>query len=412
LWARGAVGRLTALKIKGLKPGRHGDGGGLWLQVRDAERRSWLFRYTLHGRAREMGLGPAGDVSLAEAREAARKCRAMLREGLDPLEQRRAARQAAHAVTFREVCDRYLAAHQAAWRNEKHKWQWRQTLDLACQRIGARSVRDVDTGDVMSVLEPLWRERTETASRLRGRIEAVLDYATARDWRAGPNPAAWRGHLAKLLPAPGKVARVAHFAALAWPEIAPFMGELRAQEGVAAAALEFTILTAARSGETRGATWAELDLASAVWTVPASRMKAGREHRVPLSDVALAVLRRMEPLRSGPDGYVFPGARAGRPLSDMAMIALLRRMGRGDLTAHGFRSSFRDWCAEATHYPRELAEAALAHTIEAKVEAAYRRGDLFAKRRALMADWAAHCAWPASAGEVTSGREEAPPRAA
>ncbi len=389
--------RLTALKIKGLKPGRHGDGDGLWLQVRDAERRSWLFRYALDGRSREMGLGPARDVSLAEARDAARKCRALLREGVDPIEQRRAAlgaaRQGVKAVTFRDVADRYLAAHQAAWRNEKHRYQWRTTLDLACQAFGSRPVGAIDTGDVMGLLEPMWLQKAETASRLRGRIEAVLDYATARGWRTGDNPARWRGHLAQLLPAPRKIARVQHYAALPWPEIGAFVAELRDQEGVAASALAFTILTAARTGEVIGARWPEIDFATATWTVPGERMKAGREHRVPLSEPALAVLRQMLPLRSYHAGdVVFPNARDGAPLSNMSMVMLLRRMGRRDLTVHGFRSSFRDWCAEATSYPREVAEQALAHTLADRVEAAYRRGDLFEKRRRLMSDWAVFCA--------------------
>jgi integrase len=255
----------------------------------------------------------------------------------------------------------------------------------------------------MQVLEPIWRQKTETASRLRGRIESVLDYATARGWRAGENPARWRGHLDNLLPARGKIAKVEHHAALPWKEVSAFMTELAHQGGVAALALRFTILTAARTGEAIGATWKELDLTGAVWTVPAGRMKASREHRVPLSDAALAVLREAAQLRfdGSVDAPVFPGAKARKPLSNMAMLALLRRMGRGrDLTAHGFRSTFRDWCAEATSYPREVAEAALAHTLGDKVEAAYRRGDLMEKRRRLMAHWAEFCSTTMLAGEV------------
>jgi hypothetical protein len=263
-----AANKLTALGVKRLaKPGRYGDGGGLWLQVRDAEHRSWLFRYALHGNPRQMGLGPFPDVPLAEAREAAAACRRLLREGLDPIEHRRAARAGAaraHGLTFREVADRYLAANEAAWRNEKHRHQWRATLETAHAAFGSRPVASVTTGDVTAVLEPIWRARTETAKRLRGRIEAVLDYAAAQGWRAGENPARWRGHLSNILPPPRRIARVEHHAALPWAEIATFVAELRAQTGVAARALEFTILTAARTGETLGATWSEIDFDAAL----------------------------------------------------------------------------------------------------------------------------------------------------
>jgi integrase len=393
-----AANKLTALGVKRMtKLGRYGDGGGLWLQVRDAERRSWLFRYALHGRARQMGLGPLADVSLAEAREAAAACRRLLREGADPIEHRRAARAGAaiaYGLIFREVAERYLAANEAAWRNEKHRYQWRATLETAHAALGGRPVASVSTGDVTAVLEPIWRTKTETAKRLRGRIEAVLDFAAAQGWRSGENPARWRGHLSNILPPPRRIARVEHHAALPWPEVAEFMVELRAQSGVAARALEFTVLTAARTGETLGATWPEVDLDAALWTVPATRMKAGKEHRVPLSAAALEVLRGLLPLRGAGDvgDWVFPGGRAGRPLSNMSMNMLLRRMGRGGLTVHGFRSCFRDWCAEATAHPREVAEQALAHALPDKVEAAYRRGDMLEKRRKLMEDWATYCA--------------------
>jgi integrase len=260
----------------------------------------------------------------------------------------------------------------------------------------------VDVGEVMRVVEPLWRDKTETASRLRGRIESVLDYATARGWRGGENPARWRGHLDNLLPARSKVAKVEHHAALPWRGIGAFMATLAQEEGMSALALRFAILTAARTGEVIGAEWCEIDMQMAVWMVPAGRMKAAREHRVPLSDGAMAVLREVATLRTNPRavGFVFPGGKAGKPLSSMALLMLLRRMGRGDLTAHGFRSTFRDWCAEATNYPREVAEAALAHTLRDKTEAAYQRGDLVEKRRRLMGEWAAFCARPVAAGEV------------
>jgi integrase len=389
--------KLSALKVKRLTaPGRYGDGAGLWLQVRDADHRSWLLRYQTAGKARQMGLGPYPDVSLADARDAAKEARAAVRKGVDPIEERRQrkadARAAAGAMTFRQVADRYLAAHEAAWRSPKHKWQWRQTLDLACVSIGSKRVAAITTDDVMLVLEPMWMQRTETAARLRGRIEAVLDYARVRGWRSGDNPARWRGHLAKLLAAPSKLAKTSHFPALPWEEIGAFMTELRDQDGIAARALEFTILTAARTGEVIGATWAEIDMQAAVWTVPPGRMKAGKEHRVPLSDAALPVLRAMAPLRNdGAGGWVFPGGKANEHLSDMGMIMLLRRMGRADLSVHGFRSTFRDWSAEATNHPREIAEKALAHTLRDETERAYQRGDLLEKRRRLMADWAEYC---------------------
>lgn len=393
------MARLNTLRIRSLQPGRHGDGGGLWLQVRNAEHRSWLFRFMLHGRAREMGLGPVADITLAEAREAARNCRRLLRDGVDPIENRRvaraAAREAAQVVCFREAVERYLRAHESTWRNEKHRYQWRATLELANAVFGDRAVPTIGTGDVMRVLEPIWHEKPETASRLRGRIEAVLDYATAHGWRTGENPARWRGHLAKLLPLPSRIAKVKHYAALPWDEIGSFTGELRDQEGVAALALQFTILTAARTGEVIGARWDEIDLDNAMWTVPGERMKAGQEHRVPLSPPAMAILQTLLPLRDRRregSGYVFAGGKPGRPLSNMAMMMLLRRMGRGDLTVHGFRSTFRDWTAEATSCPREVAEQALAHTLVDRVEAAYRRGDLFEKRRLLMGEWAEFCA--------------------
>jgi integrase len=311
------------------------------------------------------------------------------------------------AMTFRAVTNAYLAAHEAGWRNPKHRAQWRATLKTyVFPHFGELPVADVNTGHVMAALEPIWREKAETASRLRGRIEAVLDYAAARGWRTGENPARWRGHIANLLPRRSKIARVEHHAALPWQDISAFLIDLRSRDGLGARALEFAILTAARTGEVLGARWSEINLDEAVWTVPAKRMKAGQEHRVPLSDAALAIVRALLPLRPADDAegkaFVFPGARRSRPLSGMAMLMLLRRMGRADLTAHGFRSTFRDWAAECTGYAREVAEAALAHTLRDKVEAAYRRGDLFEKRRRLMDDWAAFCARPAiEAGSVT-----------
>jgi integrase len=417
---------LTAAKVRTAKPGRHVDGDGLMLFVRSRAARFWLLRYSYGGKRREAGLGRAGeakgDVTLAEAREKAADMRRMLKAGVDPLVHREAeaarlkaaAQQAAaQGVTFRAVADLYMGAHDAGWRNPKHRDQWRNTLaSYAFPHFGDLPAGDVGTGHVMAALEPIWTTKPETATRVRGRIESVLDYAAARGWRSGDNPARWRGHLANLLPARGKVARVEHHAALPWREVGAFMAALveREADSVGALALRFAILTAARSGEVMGARWAEIDLTEAVWTVSAARMKAGQEHRVPLSAAALAVLRQAEALRTskGADAFVFPGQRPGKGLSVMALAMTLRRMGREDLTVHGFRSTFRDWCAEATNYDRDTAEAALAHTLRDKVEAAYRRGDLFDKRRRLMDDWATFCGRPVvTTGTVTPIRATA-----
>ena len=410
------MGNLNTAKLRTLtKPGTYGDGAGLYLQVRGAENRSWLYRFKLNHKAHLMGLGTVADVSLAEAREAAAAVRKLVRQGIDPIERRRMQRAelAARAGlnTFSEVADAYIAAHEASWRNSKHRQQWRNTLDTyAVPILGKLPVAQVDVGSIMRVLEPIWREKTETASRLRGRIESVLDYASARGWRTGDNPARWRGHLDNLLPARSKIARVEHHPALPWRDIGAFMISLRNEEGVAAMALRFAILTATRTGEAIGARWSEIDLREAVWAIPGGRMKAGREHRVPLSDAAMAVLSEASKLRTkrDQDGLVFPGGKVGKPLSNMALLMLLRRMKRSDLTAHGFRSTFRDWCAEATNYPREVAEAALAHTVRDKTEAAYQRGDMMEKRRRLMAEWATFCGRAEPAGEVVSLRAATP----
>jgi len=396
------MGKISAARLRVLtKPGVFGDGAGLYLQVRDAEHRSWIYRYRMGGKARWMGLGSLPAIGLAEAREAATTARKAALAGLDPIDARRAERAETTARaglnTFAEVATAYIAAHRAGWRNSKHAAQWTATLEgYAYPIMGNLGVGVIDTGHVTRILTPIWEAKPETASRLRGRIEAVLDFAKAHGWRTGDNPARWKGHLANILPARGKLARVKHHAALPWTAIGAFMSELAPQEGVAALALRFTVLTAARTGETTGATWREVSMDNAVWTVPGARMKAGREHRVPLSDGAIAVLRDAARLRTGhdPAAFIFPGAKAGKPLSGMAMSMLLRRMERGGLTVHGMRSSFRDWCAEATGYPRELAEAALAHTLRDKVEAAYQRGDMMDKRRKLMGEWASFCHRP------------------
>jgi integrase len=402
------IGKLTALKADKVKaPGYYGDGGGLFLQVSKYGSKSWVFRFKANGRLREMGLGSLDTYGLAEARERARACRKLRDEGKDPIEERNAARlavklEATKAMTFEQCAERYIAAHRAGWRNGKHRDQWSSTLATYVNPMfGALPVRAIDTALVMKAIEPIWNEKPETASRVRGRIESILDWAAARGYRAGENPARWRGHLDKLLPKKTKVRRVEHHAALPYGEIAAFVAELREQEGVGARALEFAILTAARTGEVIGAQWDEFDLAERLWTIPAARMKAGKEHRVPLSDAALVILEDLQKVRHG--DFVFPGGKAKRPISNMAMLMLLRRMGRGDLTAHGFRSSFRDWAAERTGFPAEVAEMALAHTVADAVERAYRRGDLFQKRRQLMDAWARFCtATPAAGGKVVS----------
>lgn len=409
------TGRLQAVAVKALvatgQPGAHADGGNLYLRIAGAGAGKWTLRYAIGGKSREMGLGPydadgKAGLTLAQAREAAEEPRAVLRAGLDPIAERdrkaaeakaEAERQAAEAQAkariFREVAAEFIASHSPGWRNAKHRAQWSATLTAyAYPVIGGSPVDEVGTDDVLRCLQPIWTEKPETAARVRGRIEAVIDYGMARGWRTAPNPARWRGHLSNLLPRRSKVARVQHHAALPWQEMAGFMVELRKRPGTAARALEFCILTATRTGETLGARWSEIDLDAAVWSIPGQRMKAGREHRVPLSDAALAVLTEMAPLRPEEgDAFVFPGAAEGRPLSSMAMLMLLRRMKRADLTTHGFRSAFRDWCEEATSTPHAVAEAALAHTIGDKVEAAYRRGDLFQKRGVLMQEWAEFC---------------------
>jgi len=388
------INKLSAREVVAAGIGKFGDGGGLWLRVRPNGSRAWLFRYTRNGRVREAGLGPLENVTLADARERAQEARRMLANGKDPIVERRAQKR---APTFRLAAAAYIEAHEVGWRNPKHRQQWRNTISTYAAVIADLPVDEVGTTDVLRVLEPIWRTKVETASRLRGRIEKVLDWAAAQGFRSRENPARWRGHLDVLLPAPSKVKRVQHHAAMDWREVPAFVVKLRAQSGIAARALEFAIMTAARSGEVRGATWAEIDLDALIWTVPEDRMKSEREHRVPLSDEAVRLLRDLP--RFEESEYVFPSPRTGRPLSDSALTKVLRDLGL-NVTAHGFRSSFRDWCAETTRYPREVAEAALAHTISNKTEAAYLRGDLFDKRRQLMKAWSTYYATPPAAGEA------------
>jgi len=403
------AGKLTATAVAKVKePGRYGDGGGLYLEVKPSGGKSWAFRFMLAGRSREMGLGPADAVTLAEAREKAQEARKLLQQGIDPLEQRKAQEAAAcleqaKVMTFQECAEAYIAAHEAGWRNPKHRQQWANTLaTYAYPVFGGLPVQDVDLPLVLKVLEPIWHGKTETASRLRGRIESILDWATVRGFRQGENPARWRGHLAKLLPQRAKVQKVEHHAALPYDELPAFMVQVRQRPALAALALEFCILTATRTSETLGARWEEIDLSAAVWTIPGERMKAGNDHRVPLSGRALEILDEMAKLRPADDGaaFVFPGQRPGKPLSGMVFLMLLRRMERADLTGHGFRSTFRDWAAERTNYQNHVVESALAHVVGDKVEAAYRRGDLFEKRRRLMDAWAGYCMAPPAKGEV------------
>jgi integrase len=385
--------KLTDRTVKNVGPGRYGDGTvrGLMLEVRDSGSRSWLLRYQLNGRRRDMGLGPYPEVGLADAREKALEARRLIkRDGKDPIAER--GRAKVKLKTFKQVAEALIEAKKSGWRNEKHRQQWPNTLaTYAYPKLGALDVQTIDTDAVLAVLRPVWATKTETASRVRQRIEAVLDYATAIKARTGDNPARWRGHLDHLLPKPARVRVVKHHPALDWREAPVFMAELAKRQGIDARALAFAILTAARSGEVRGATWREVDLEAAVWTVPGSRIKAGRDHRVPLTPSASALLG--EP--SEPDELVFCSPiKAGKPLSDAAFTMLLERMGFGHITAHGFRSTFRDWCGETTSHPREVIEAALAHKLKDAAEAAYARGDLFQKRRRLMEDWAKFLATP------------------
>lgn len=389
---------LTPLQVKNAKPGRHADGGGLHLLVKESGARSWVFRFMLRGKARDIGLGAATGpeaISLADARDKAAEHRRKVKAGIDPLDEREqeaakklAEEQAARiaGISFKTVAEAYIAANQASWKNEKHRQQWRNTLEAyVYPRIGSMLVADIGTAHVLEILEPIWHAKPETASRVRGRIETVLDAAKARDFRQGENPARWRGHIAQILPKRTRLSR-GHHKAMPYEALPAFVASLRTRQATAALALEFAILTATRTGEVLGATWGEIDLAKALWVIPAARMKAENEHRVPLSSRVVEILETTKALGSE---YVFPSDKGGK-LSSMAMAMLLRRMDLTD-TVHGFRSSFRDWASESTSFPHEVCEMALSHTIGNKSEAAYRRGDLFEKRRRLMEAWASFC---------------------
>lgn len=406
--------KLTPLKIKNAKTGMYADGGSLYLQVtmsKDGKRfnRSWIFRYRVNGRLRDMGLGSVDTLSLSEARERAREQRKLRLDGVDPIEQRRAlVAPPVDLMTFDQAAAEVIKAKEDTWTSAIHARQWRETLKtMASPVIGTKPVRDIGTADVTKILDAVWRDKPETANRLRGRIETVLNWAKARGLRDGENPARWRGHLANVYPAvaaskEAKRARTGeaeHFAALPYDQVGPFMAALRALKGADARALEFAILTAARTGEVLGARWSEIDQTAKTWTIPANRMKGGREHRVPLPDRALAIIKAAD--RNGE--YVFGDGE--RQLSPVTFARVLGRLGHGAVTPHGFRSSFRDWCAEATSFPREIAEAALAHALKDKTEAAYQRGDLLEKRRKLMEAWAQYAGRsPSSTGKVIKMR--------
>jgi integrase len=406
--------KLTALKVKQARnPGLLCDGGGLYLHIGPTGKKAWIFRFrraSATGKSRDMGWGSFPDVSLAEARERARECRKLLAEGKDPIEERRTLRaerlvKRATAMTLRACAKAYIAAHEAEWTNEKHRKQWEKTfLDERTPYvpvgIGALPVAAVDEAVIMRFLAPLWQANPPTANRVRGRLENVLDWATTSKYRPpGANPARWRGNLEHLLATPAKRGEDNRHPALPYPQISAFMTALRRHEGVAARALEFAILCAVRTNEVRLAGWSEIDFASRLWVIPAQRMKSDAEHHVPLSDRPIEILEGMAAIRH--DEWIFPGGKTGRPIGHEAMLRVLDTLGRGDVTVHGFRSTFRDFCGDKTTFPCEIAEAALAHAIGSKAEQAYRRGSALEKRRQLMQAWARFCASPTTDGVVT-----------
>ncbi len=385
-----AIHKLAAQQLEMLtEPGLHLDGGGLYLRISAAGAKEWVFRH----KRRDMDLGSFPAVSLADARKAATEARAMRQSCVDPSEARKAETKASEPqtrMTFDEAAKRYIAAHQAGWRNPKHRQHWANTLaTYAAPVVGKLDVAEVNTVHVLDILEPIWNNKTDTASRVRGRIETILDWAKVRGLRGGENPARWRGHLAHLLPSPTKLIKRKQHATLPYAELPEFMAALAKRPALAARAFELCILAATRTNETLGATWEEFDLEKAVWTIPAERMKNRAVHRVPLSAEALAVLEEVPRLAGS--AHVFPGERNGRPLSSMCFLMLLRRMKRADLTAHGFRSTFRVWASECTPFPREIVEMALSHTASSAVERAYMRSDRFEAHGALMRAWAEFC---------------------
>lgn len=392
----GRAHKLTPLQVDRAKvKGVYGDGAGLCLNVTAGGSKSWLFRFMQGGKAHWMGLGSYPDVSLAEAREKAAESRKQLRSGIDPLTEKRAhlskvRADSAKYITFDECAKQFIESKRAGWRNAKHAQQWENTLSsYASPIIGSLCVSQIESIHVLKVIEPIWTKKTETASRLRSRIELVLDWAKGRRYRSGDNPAAWKGNLDSQLAKPGKVKKVQHHDALPWQRIGAFVENLRKLKGVSPRAVEFVILTAARSGEVRGARWSEIDMDAKIWTVPSDRMKAGIEHRVPLTESAIKLLQLVKESTPASE-IVFPGSK-GSPLSDVAVTNVLRNLGEATATVHGFRSTFRDWAGESTGHPRETIEHALAHQLRDKAEAAYARGTQFDKRRRLMDDWAKQC---------------------
>ena len=390
-----AIHKLTPLKAKNASPGKYEDGAGLRLVVSHSGSRRWVLRYTLHGNRREMGLGSFLEVSLAKARTKADEFRKQASEGIDPIESRLV--EPLKIPTFTSCAAQFIRAHRRGWKNAKHARQWVSTMKTYARPvIGSKQVDIIKTEDILRVLSPIWTSKTETAKRVQGRIENIMDFASAHKYCDPLNPARWRGHLDKLLPKPSRVKTVVHHPAMPYTDLPDFMNELKLKSGISTNALQFLILTACRTGEVIKAEWSEIDIKAATWIIPASRMKARQEHRVPLSSQAIALLNSMPKIESNP--YVFPGARHGKPLSNMALLQVMRKMGygvsgdRGEYVPHGFRSSFRDWSGEVSSFPRDVAEMALAHVIENKVEAAYRRGDLFDKRRKMMQEWSDYCA--------------------
>ena len=407
-----ALNKLTARTVATLKtPGRHSDGGGLYLSIsRDGSRRRWVFMFKFEGRQKELGLGSAAEVSLAEAREKRRQARALVEQGINPIRARKEKTRAAppSGPSFGEYAAAYVDRHSPSWRNAKHIDQWRSTLSIRkddrgawidggyCEAIRDKQLADITREDIVAILQPHWLEKHETMSRLRGRIETILAAATADRHRSGENPAHLTG-LKHLLPKPQKIAAARHFAAMPYADVPAFIRRLRLLRGTGALALEFLVLTAARSGEVRGATWGEINLEQKLWTIPAARMKAGVEHQVPLTDRAVNILNLVSQLQDSDniaEAHLFPGQNKGRPLSDMSLTAVLRRLNEDAFTVHGFRSSFRDWAGDCTPFPREICEAALAHTTGNAVERAYRRGSALEKRRELMDAWAKWCERP------------------
>lgn len=408
------MGRTTSkLSVKfveraDLDPGLYGDGEGLYLQVSDRQTKSWLYRFMIRGRARKMGLGDVGSVKLAEARKAAHAAHLVVLDGRDPIDERNARKAAVAAekakqMTFKECAESYITAHQSGWKNAKHGSQWANTLETyAYPFIGKLSVGAVEKAHILKILQPIWNTKTETANRVRGRVEKILDRAAALNLRTGENPARWKGNLDQLLPARSQVAPVRHHPALPYRELPGFMAKLRERNGISARALEFTILTAARTEDTIGGQHPEINTSDKLWTVPKERVKGKkgarkRDHVVPLCDRALTIIETVPQENE----YLFPGEREGKGLSNMAMAELLKEMGYpGEVaTVHGFRSTFKDWCSEQTAYPNEMSEMALSHTVSDKVEQAYRRGDMRDRRRRLMDDWADFCAGRAVGGD-------------